>query len=63
MHTKIYIAMAEAINARWNAYDVDGSVRFGIEEATYGIADVMQADNALFDRTKFLSACFATKES
>jgi len=50
--------VADAINTRWRAFDPDGAVRFGIEEAAYAVAEVLSSRDASFDALDFKRRCF-----
>lgn len=57
MTRKDYIAIAKMIHATINSFDNGDRAEIGAEMAARNIADVMQQDNARFDRARFLKAC------
>lgn len=50
--------LADAISARYTSFEPDGSVRFGIEETVYAIAEVLGQDPT-FDAVAFKHRCFS----
>lgn len=55
-------ALAEAISQRYDSFDADGSVRFGIEEAVYAVTELFQAWDPAFDATAFKHTCFGSPD-
>jgi hypothetical protein len=57
MSRKDYVAIARMLRKRYLAAD-GVPAKFAVEGVVYGLVDILQTDNALFDRTKFLRTVF-----
>ncbi len=65
MTRKHYILIAAALHNYFlflKGYDVDASVTDNFDTLVYSLADMMEADNPCFDRTKFIQAVFHGKQ-
>jgi hypothetical protein len=61
MTRKDYVALAQAINTSTRHQPTDGAFaegwHAGVVAVRENIADALAADNARFDRSRFLAAC------
>jgi hypothetical protein len=53
MTRKDYVMIADAIKAQYKPHNDPDT----IQEIALGLADLLEGDNARFDRARFLSAC------
>ncbi len=59
MTRKDYVAIARAISDQRNAYQPnwDPNLFRALNDVSRELANILQADNARFDRARFLAAC------
>ncbi len=61
MSTREVHVIADAINQRYHAFENGGAIQFGIEEAVYAVAEMLQANHLDFDPADFKHRCFADR--